>query len=93
MTIIFHCPSEQLMFRTRESMSPRLRRLDVKFGTHKNYPTECHKFSLPIPFEAEYGMEYDIQLDPTDPRWNLVCEIAHNVAESISAEIRLDIDN
>lgn len=29
--IHFICPSEQLMFRTRESMSPQLRQLDVRY--------------------------------------------------------------
>lgn len=65
--IHFICPSEQLMFRTRESMSPQLRQLDVRYRTDKSYPPECYRFELSIPAVEEYTMTFRVWMI-SDPR-------------------------
>lgn len=90
--IHFICPSEQLMFRTRESMSPQLRQLDVRYRTDKSYPPECYRFELSIPAVEEYTMTFRVWIDKHDPRIEQILTVAHDVAESVSTEIRLEIE-
>ena len=90
--IHFICPSEQLMFRTRESMSPQLRRLDVRYRTDKSYPPECYRFEFSIPAVEEYTMTFRVWMDRHDPRIEQILTAAHDVAESVSTEIRLEIE-
>ena len=90
--IHFICPSEQLMFRTRESMSPQLRQLDVRYRTDKSYPPECYRFELSIPAVEEYTMTFRVWIVKHDPRIEQILTAAHNVVESVSTEIRLEIE-
>lgn len=90
--IHFICPSEQLMFRTRELMYPRLRRLDVRYRTDKSYPPECYRFEFSIPAVEEYTMTFQVWIDEQDLRIEQILTAAHDVAESVSAEIRLEIE-
>lgn len=80
------------MFRTRESMSPQLRRLDVRYRTDKSYPPECYRLELSIPAVEEYTMTFRVWIDKHDPRIGQILTVAHDVAESVSTEIRLEIE-
>ena len=92
MEISFITESEQVMYRSRDHLSPLLRRLGVKYRSDRGYPAEAYQFGIPIAFDAHYTMTFDVQVSADDPRIPQIREAAQGVAESLSGVIGLDIE-
>ena len=92
MDIYFTTDSEQVMYLSRDMLSPLLRRLRVKYKTYRGYPEEAYQFYTPIAFDAHYTMTFDVQVSADDPRIPQIREAAQGVAESLSGVIGLDIE-
>lgn len=81
------------MFETRDLLGPQLRRAKVRYKTERCYPWECHSFGCAIPDNAEYGMEFYIQLEKGNPQCDQVRQLALQVAENLSGVLRLEIED
>lgn len=92
MDIYFTTDSERVMYRSRDMLSPLLRRLRVKYKTYRGYPDEAYQFYTPIALDAHYTMTFDVQVSADDPRVPQIHQAAQGVAETLSGVINLEIE-
>lgn len=92
MYIYFSCSSEWVMFETRDLLGPQLRRAKVRYETQKCYPWQCNSFGFSTLANAEYGMEFYIQLEKGVPQCELVRQLAQQVADNLSGVLHLEIE-
>lgn len=80
------------MFETRDLLGPQLRRAKVRYETQKCYPWQCNSFGFSTLANAEYGMEFYIQLEKGVPQCELVRQLAQQVADNLSGVLHLEIE-